>query len=170
VPNNDGRPDARRTPLAQPAAASPTNNAASGAAKKEAELYHDQNDTWVDRRAPAWLRPYLKLTRIDRPIGTYLILLPGWWGLALSAAPGHLPDPTLAAIFGRCHRAASRPVQAVAVAVASRRPLLQMLACLDAGLCLHALPSLACSIPLLARSLTCRPGRLHNAQRGLHNQ
>lgn len=63
-------------------------------------LYKDQNDTWVDRSAPAAMRPYLKLMRIDRPIGTWLVLLPGWWGLALAAAPGGLPDPLLMALFG----------------------------------------------------------------------
>ncbi len=39
---------------------------------------------WVDRRAPAWTRPYLRLSRADRPIGTWLLLLPCWWGLMLS--------------------------------------------------------------------------------------
>ncbi len=38
---------------------------------------------WVDRIAPAWSRPYLRLSRADRPIGTWLLLLPCWWGLAL---------------------------------------------------------------------------------------
>jgi 4-hydroxybenzoate polyprenyltransferase len=38
---------------------------------------------WVDRRAPAWSRPYLRLSRADRPIGTWLLLLPCWWGLLL---------------------------------------------------------------------------------------
>ncbi|SHJ02587.1 4-hydroxybenzoate polyprenyltransferase [Wenxinia saemankumensis] len=39
---------------------------------------------WVDRRAPDRLRPYLRLSRADRPIGTWLLLLPCWWGLALA--------------------------------------------------------------------------------------
>jgi 4-hydroxybenzoate polyprenyltransferase len=39
---------------------------------------------WVDTRAPAALRPYLRLSRADRPIGTWLLLLPCWWGLALA--------------------------------------------------------------------------------------
>ncbi|MBS0125126.1 4-hydroxybenzoate octaprenyltransferase [Thetidibacter halocola] len=39
---------------------------------------------WVDTRAPAWTRPYLRLSRADRPIGTWLLLLPCWWGLLLS--------------------------------------------------------------------------------------
>jgi 4-hydroxybenzoate polyprenyltransferase len=41
---------------------------------------------WVDRRAPAPLRPYLRLSRADRPIGTWLLLLPCWWGVMLAAA------------------------------------------------------------------------------------
>ncbi len=38
---------------------------------------------WVDRFAPAATRPYLRLSRADRPIGTWLLLLPCWWGLSL---------------------------------------------------------------------------------------
>ncbi len=38
---------------------------------------------WVDRLAPLWARPYLRLSRADRPIGTWLLLLPCWWGLLL---------------------------------------------------------------------------------------
>lgn len=41
---------------------------------------------WVDRFAPAWSRPYLRLSRADRPIGTWLLLIPCWWGLALAVA------------------------------------------------------------------------------------
>ena len=44
--------------------------------------------SWVDRAAPPGLRPYLRLSRADRPIGTWLLLLPCWWGLILSAAAG----------------------------------------------------------------------------------
>ena len=61
--------------------------------------FADQNDTWVDRRAPPWLHPYLKLTRIDRPVGTYLVLLPGLWGLAIAAPAGGLPAGGLVALF-----------------------------------------------------------------------
>ena len=43
---------------------------------------------WVDHLAPAATRPYLRLSRADRPIGTWLLLLPCWWGLALSVAAG----------------------------------------------------------------------------------
>jgi 4-hydroxybenzoate polyprenyltransferase len=44
---------------------------------------------WVDRFAPPPTRPYLRLSRADRPIGTWLLLIPCWWGLALAA----LADP-----------------------------------------------------------------------------
>jgi len=39
---------------------------------------------WVDRLAPPATRPYLRLSRADRPIGTWLLLLPCWWGLLLA--------------------------------------------------------------------------------------
>jgi 4-hydroxybenzoate polyprenyltransferase len=38
---------------------------------------------WVDHWAPRGLRPYLRLSRADRPIGTWLLLIPCWWGLLL---------------------------------------------------------------------------------------
>lgn len=41
-------------------------------------------DNWVDRYAPASTRPFLRLSRADRPIGTWLLLLPCLWGLALA--------------------------------------------------------------------------------------
>jgi len=40
---------------------------------------------WVDRLAPERARPYLRLSRADRPIGTWLLLLPCWWGILLAA-------------------------------------------------------------------------------------
>ena len=40
---------------------------------------------WVDRWAPAATRPYLRLSRADRPIGTWLLLIPCLWGIALGA-------------------------------------------------------------------------------------
>ncbi len=43
--------------------------------------------SWIDRWAPAPVRPYLRLVRADRPIGTWLLVLPCWWGLALAPRP-----------------------------------------------------------------------------------
>ena len=48
---------------------------------------------WADRAAPASLKPYLRLARIERPIGWWLLLLPCWWSSALAAiASGGLPN------------------------------------------------------------------------------
>ncbi|HEY4162864.1 MAG TPA: 4-hydroxybenzoate octaprenyltransferase [Dongiaceae bacterium] len=58
-----------------------------------------QADDWIDRYVPEAARPYLRLARIDRPIGTWLTLFPGWWALALAAAPGNLPDGRLMVLF-----------------------------------------------------------------------
>jgi 4-hydroxybenzoate polyprenyltransferase len=44
----------------------------------------DAGSNWVDRRAPEGLKPWLKLGRFDRPIGIWLLLLPGWQGIALA--------------------------------------------------------------------------------------
>ncbi|PWR04409.1 4-hydroxybenzoate octaprenyltransferase [Meridianimarinicoccus roseus] len=43
---------------------------------------------WVDRLAPPRTRPWLRLSRADRPVGTWLLLLPCWWAVGLSAASG----------------------------------------------------------------------------------
>ena len=43
-------------------------------------------DNWVDKYAPTPSRPYLRLSRADRPIGTWLLFIPCVWGLTLSAA------------------------------------------------------------------------------------
>ncbi|WP_299505558.1 4-hydroxybenzoate octaprenyltransferase [Cypionkella sp.] len=39
---------------------------------------------WVDRFAPPVTRPYLRLSRADRPIGTWLLVIPCFWGIALA--------------------------------------------------------------------------------------
>ncbi len=44
---------------------------------------------WVDTFAPVWSRPYMRLARYDRPIGTWLLLIPCWWSLALALIAGH---------------------------------------------------------------------------------
>jgi len=55
---------------------------------------------WVDRHAPAPLRPWLKLGRFDRPTGIWLLMLPGWQGIALAdAGMGRAPDPWLLLMF-----------------------------------------------------------------------
>ncbi|GLK77816.1 4-hydroxybenzoate octaprenyltransferase [Methylopila jiangsuensis] len=43
---------------------------------------------WVDERAPAAWRPYLRLARADRPVGSWLLFWPCAWSVALAAVAG----------------------------------------------------------------------------------
>jgi 4-hydroxybenzoate polyprenyltransferase len=45
----------------------------------------DSVGNWVDRLAPPATRPYLRLSRADRPAGTWLLLLPCWWSVLLAS-------------------------------------------------------------------------------------
>lgn len=51
-------------------------------------------DGWIDRYAPGLFRPYLKLMRLDRPIGTWLLLFPCWWSITLASGPYGRPGVT----------------------------------------------------------------------------
>src|SRR5713101_2191349 len=53
----------------------------------------DSTGNWVDGIAPAWLRPYLRLARLDRPIGSWLLLLPCWWSAALATVAAQARAP-----------------------------------------------------------------------------
>jgi len=55
----------------------------------------DATGNWVDTVAPRWLRPYLRLARLDRPIGAWLLLLPCWWSSALAAIAAHARAPSV---------------------------------------------------------------------------
>jgi 4-hydroxybenzoate polyprenyltransferase len=61
----------------------------------------DSTGNWVDNLAPTWTRPYLRLARADRPIGSWLLLLPCWWSSALAAVHAHwaAPDPIHLVLF-----------------------------------------------------------------------
>jgi 4-hydroxybenzoate polyprenyltransferase len=54
----------------------------------------DATGNWVDTGAPGWARPYLRLTRLDRPIGWWLLLLPCWWSSALAAVANGAGGPS----------------------------------------------------------------------------
>jgi len=56
---------------------------------------------WVDRFAPGWLVPYLRLARADRPIGFFLLALPCFWSVALAARSLNepYPNPRLLVLF-----------------------------------------------------------------------
>ena len=102
----------------------------------------DSTGNWVDTHAPAWSRPYLRLSRFDRPIGSWLLLMPCWWSAALAAGiSGHLASlPLTIALFfvgafvmrgagctwnditdrdldGRVERTRSRPIPAGQVSI-----------------------------------------------------
>ena len=53
----------------------------------------DSTGNWVDGLAPAWMRPYLRLARFDRPIGAWLLLVPCWWSAGLAAIAARAPWP-----------------------------------------------------------------------------
>ncbi|CAM5472939.1 4-hydroxybenzoate octaprenyltransferase OS=Afipia felis OX=1035 GN=ubiA PE=3 SV=1 [Afipia felis] len=102
----------------------------------------DGTANWVETRAPLWTRPYLRLARMDRPIGSWLLLMPCLWSAALAAGVGrdlsHLPltlllfaigalvmrgagctwnDITDRDLDGRVERTRSRPIPAGQVTV-----------------------------------------------------
>jgi 4-hydroxybenzoate polyprenyltransferase len=53
----------------------------------------DATGNWVDRQAPAVARPYLRLARLDRPIGSWLLLMPCWWSVGLAGMhDGRMPS------------------------------------------------------------------------------
>ena len=103
----------------------------------------DSTGNWVDGLAPRWMQPYLRLSRFDRPIGAWLLLIPCWWsaGLAAIAARAAWPDPWHLILFfigafvmrgagctwndivdrdldGRVERTRSRPIPSGQVSVA----------------------------------------------------
>ncbi|TSM85944.1 4-hydroxybenzoate polyprenyltransferase, mitochondrial [Bagarius yarrelli] len=50
--------------------------------------------------SPASVQPYLRLMRLDKPIGTWLLYLPCTWSIGLAADPGCLPDLHMLTLFG----------------------------------------------------------------------
>jgi 4-hydroxybenzoate polyprenyltransferase len=80
--------------------AGPTHSAVcdrSKAGEDGADPSDIRPNDWVERWLPARARPYARLARLDRSIGTWLLLFPGWWGIAL-ASP-RWPDPLLLLLF-----------------------------------------------------------------------
>ncbi|XP_040335460.1 4-hydroxybenzoate polyprenyltransferase, mitochondrial isoform X2 [Herpailurus yagouaroundi] len=54
----------------------------------------------VVNSAPRPLQPYLRLMRLDKPIGTWLLYLPCTWSIGLAAEPGCFPDWYMLSLFG----------------------------------------------------------------------
>src|SRR5215475_5862995 len=60
----------------------------------------DATGNWVDTVAPPWSRPYLRLARLDRPIGSWLLLMPCWWSVGLAGMEeGEFPNPWHIVLF-----------------------------------------------------------------------
>ena len=113
----------------------------------------DATGNWVDTLAPAPLKPYLRLARLDRPIGSWLLLMPCWWSLGIAGMrASEFPNPWHIVLFfigafamrgagctwndlvdrdldGRVERTRSRPIPSgqVSVKQAYAFMLLQML-------------------------------------------
>jgi 4-hydroxybenzoate polyprenyltransferase len=66
----------------------PAKTPETGGASSDRSVADAVRGNWVDRLAPPATRPYLRLSRADRPIGTWLLWLPCLWGLSLAAASG----------------------------------------------------------------------------------
>ena len=58
----------------------------------------DINQSWVTR-FPKSIQPYLVLSRMDRPIGYWLLFLPGAWSISLAASAGSMPNIQLLTLF-----------------------------------------------------------------------
>jgi len=50
-------------------------------------------------KLPSDVQPYLRLARLDRPIGTWLLFWPCGWSICMASTSGHLPDLSLLATF-----------------------------------------------------------------------
>ncbi len=59
-----------------------------------------RGDNWVDRHAPEFTKPWFKLARFDRPVGTWLLLWPCWWSIILARPVLDLETLRLFVLFG----------------------------------------------------------------------
>lgn len=53
----------------------------------------------VDRTVTPSLLPYVKLMRLDKPTGTWLLLLPSLWGISIATPAGCLPSISIMSLF-----------------------------------------------------------------------
>ena len=72
-----------------------TVNEASRSFAQYDKVYSRSGPSWVDRYAPESTRPYLRLMRIDKPIGTWLLLWPGFWAIAMASPSIAMQAPLL---------------------------------------------------------------------------
>ncbi|MDQ2953800.1 MAG: 4-hydroxybenzoate octaprenyltransferase [Pseudomonadota bacterium] len=136
----------------------------------------DATGNWVDSLAPVWIRPYLRLARLDRPIGSWLLLIPCWWSVGLAAihAGQAIPNPWHLLLFfvgafamrgagctwndlvdrdldGRVERTRSRPIVSGQVSIAQAAGFLVLQALIGLAVLLQFNRfAIACGIVSLA--------------------
>ncbi|XP_050372504.1 4-hydroxybenzoate polyprenyltransferase, mitochondrial-like [Argentina anserina] len=72
----------------------------STSSNKDDSDYQKPKAYWIDAYLPKLARPYAKLARLDKPIGTWLLAWPCMWSITLAASPGHIPDFKMLTLFG----------------------------------------------------------------------
>jgi 4-hydroxybenzoate polyprenyltransferase len=82
APNGDTASAPHPGPLPALPGSSPGRERESTAGADPSDI---RPDAWVARLLPGAAQPYARLARLDRPIGTWLLLFPGWWGIALAS-------------------------------------------------------------------------------------
>lgn len=60
----------------------------------------NSESSWIELYLPRKVATYVKLARLDKPIGKWLLVWPCMWSITLAAYPGHLPDFKMMALFG----------------------------------------------------------------------
>ncbi|KAF7825398.1 4-hydroxybenzoate polyprenyltransferase, mitochondrial [Senna tora] len=75
-----------------------TSSSSEGRGSEENKNLSDIS--WIDLYLPRQVQPYARLARLDKPIGTWLLLWPCMWSITLASAPGNLPDFKMLALFG----------------------------------------------------------------------
>nr|XP_034577474.1 4-hydroxybenzoate polyprenyltransferase, mitochondrial-like [Setaria viridis] len=58
------------------------------------------SSSWLEHWLPEAAMPYAKLARLDKPIGTWLIVWPCFWSIAIATRKGEIPDLKMLALFG----------------------------------------------------------------------
>ena len=67
---------------------------------KQVNLKKTKKVSWIDAYLPEKARPYAHLSRVDKPIGSWLLVWPALWSVTIVVEPGNLPDFKLLAMFG----------------------------------------------------------------------
>ena len=68
--------------------------------KKLHSTNYETKDGSIVNSFPSSVQPYLRLVRLDRPIGSWLLFWPCSWSIALAAEGGEFPSLSMLAIFG----------------------------------------------------------------------